>query len=110
MDQQEYNAWKTETARSETRFILDQIPWYNRKEILFYKGGVNGCYVWIFADGTATIGTYEGAVPHIGEAMFNEIHRNKVADDAISALRVIVEKLKQPKLTEAARALPEFAA
>jgi hypothetical protein len=108
MDANEYAAWKVETARSETRFILDEIHWYNRKEILLFKGGVDGVYVWIFNDGTATIGTYEGAVPHIGEAMFTEIHRNKVADNAVDALRIIIAKMKQPKLAETTRNYPQL--
>lgn len=42
----------------------------NGHGMLYYLGGENGCFMRITPEGKLSIGTYEGAVPNIGEACF----------------------------------------
>lgn len=80
MDMNEYRAWMAETKKSETQWNFDFISWHNKKEILAYTGGVNGQYVSIEQNGEMQIGTYEGAYPHIGEAIFKRRAHKKYQD------------------------------
>lgn len=77
MNKQEFEAWLAVTQASKDRWILDYVTYHNRGDLLFYTGGQSGNYIEIAADGTATIGTYEGALPHIGEALFQPKHTRK---------------------------------
>lgn len=71
MDRKEYDAWIEETNKSKFSWQMDQVAWNNRTEMLFYCGG---------ADGQLTMGRYEGAIPHIGEAMFKIEGRKNYID------------------------------
>lgn len=99
MDRTAYEAWKAETARSEQAWIIDQIPLQNRGEYLFYHGGQDGQYVWIDANGYAEVGRYEGAIPHIGEAIYTPLGGAKVGATAEEALRYMVTKFRMGRLT-----------
>lgn len=70
MDKQEAAAWMAETKKSETNWMLDQTTAYNQGIYLLYKGGHDGVYVKIDKGGEIVCGYYEGAYPHIGEAIF----------------------------------------
>jgi len=93
MNKAEFDAWTKETKFSERSWRRDTITgensklyashpeWFKGKppkeRELFYKGGVDGVYIEIEGDGTVSVGEYEGAIPHIGEAMFSVKHCNK---------------------------------
>jgi hypothetical protein len=70
MDRQEAANWIAETKKSETNWMLDQTTAYNQGIYLLYKGGHDGVYVKIDKNGEIVCGYYEGAYPHIGEAIF----------------------------------------
>jgi len=94
MTKAEFDAWTKETKFSEKKWCRDFITGENSKlyashpewfrgrlqpveRELFYKGGVDGVYIEIAGDGTVNVGEYEGAIPHIGEAIFTVKHSNK---------------------------------
>jgi hypothetical protein len=90
MTQQEYDAWMQETKRSEGKWMLDEIQLYNHKRYLFYKGGTNGQYVEITKEGLLTVGIYEGAIPHIGEAFFKRKAKKQYTNQS-EALKAAIE-------------------
>jgi len=89
----EFEQWQKVTMSSVSNWVVDEIRLYNRGEYFFYMGGESGNFIECRADGTASIGTYEGAIPHIGEALFRVTHSKKVADNAQAALEVILPKM-----------------
>lgn len=93
MDKQEYTAWQAVTKSSETRWMVDEVQWLNAKRILCYKGGEDGVYIEADPDGKVTIGNYEGALPHIGEALFFPKHSKVMGQDASEAFGKVTEKL-----------------
>ena len=84
MTKEEAERWLCVTARSKIAWQLDQI--HNTvDDSIIYKGGTNGFFLttrrlysqshprvalnrWV-----VQVGTYEGAMPHIGEAVFTVI-------------------------------------
>ena len=72
MDQKECENWIAVTASSSYKWVEDRISHLN--------GGEDGVYIQILNDGTLKIGTYEGASPHIGEALFKVKEEQKHAD------------------------------
>jgi hypothetical protein len=70
MTRGELRAWTKITEGSKHRWTLDSITWANRSELLFYRGGANGKFIWINPGGKLQLGTYVDAFPHIGEATF----------------------------------------
>lgn len=70
MTKQEFENWQEVTAQSKYAWQSDPIRKLNGNGALFYTGGEDGCYMSIDPTGLLMIGTYEGAVPHIGEACF----------------------------------------
>lgn len=89
MTEQEFRAWTEETARSTHHWRSDVIR-ESRGEYLFYRGGKNGRYIKIDQTGRLTMGDYEGAIPHIGEASFT-ISFEKQFEDRESAVKRILE-------------------
>lgn len=71
MTQEEFDGWSRITALSREQWLMDQVTWENKQTLLAYKGGENGTYVRVEPDGRLEIGEYEGAIPHIGEALFH---------------------------------------
>jgi len=69
MTVQEFEAWIKHTDRSRNQWQVDPIRLHNRGEYLMYRGGEAGTYVWIVG-AEVSVGSYEGAFPHIGEAIF----------------------------------------
>ena len=72
MDKDEYEGWLKVTEQSADRWKVDQVTWLNGQGRLSYRGGADaGKYVWVSPDGKVQWGTYEGAFPHIGEALLH---------------------------------------
>lgn len=69
MNQKEYDYWKTVTASSEHLWVEDAITRLNDRGLLYYTGGEAGIFMRITPNGMFRIGTYESALPHIGEAV-----------------------------------------
>ena len=97
VDKQEFANWMELTKFSERRWVLDQIRWENDGELLWYKGGVNGQYIWIFpktdTQTCISVGEYIGAVPHIMESEFTPNYANIWPGDVNSASKHILERL-----------------
>lgn len=81
MTDNEFKAWATHTARSRNGWMLDEVTAHNRGEMLLYRGGERGVYVLVSRN-VVTVGRYEGAVPHIGEAMFTCVGQKAFANDS----------------------------
>lgn len=80
MDQKEYENWIAVTASSSYKWVEDRISYLNGRDSLYYVGQEEGVYIQISNDGTLKIETYEGAFPHIGEALFKVKEEQKYAD------------------------------
>jgi len=93
MTHEEFQNWLEFTKSSETQWIVDVVTFVNRGEILVYRGGVDGIYLLCQPDGTATIGTYEGAMPHIGEAVLRPGFSRNVSIDALGALLAVYKRV-----------------
>lgn len=88
MTKQEFNAWWEETKASREKWNRDDITGYNSKLLaernnnpalyreLFYTGGSEGVYIEVNGMGIVEVGEYQGAYPHIGEAIFTRKHAN----------------------------------
>ncbi len=70
MTDQEWKYWNSVTGNSRFFWTEDKTTRLNGRGALYYFGGENGVYMRIQPDGTLSVGTYEGAIPHIGEASF----------------------------------------
>jgi hypothetical protein len=93
MTKDEFDKWMEETKGSRRRWTVDQVRLHNHGEYLFYKGGVDGIFIEVQRGGSVLIGEYEGAIPHIGEALFKVEHMQKVADTVSAALVHTLERL-----------------
>lgn len=89
----EFDEWMEITGFSERRWMFDDVTYRNRGEMLWYKGGVDGVYIDVQSNGTVSVGEYAGAIPHIGEALFQPKHSQKVADNANEASLIVLERL-----------------
>jgi hypothetical protein len=65
-----FAAWLAGTGSSRFRWVEDEIYRLNGHGAMYYTGGEDGIDMKIHSDGKLEAGKYEGAVPHIGEAMF----------------------------------------
>jgi len=65
-----FAAWLAVTESSRFKWVEDDIYRLNGRGAMYYTGGEDGIYMRIQQDGTLEAGNYEGAIPHIGEAMF----------------------------------------
>ena len=97
MTQSEFDAWKEETAKSKHLWTVDHVQ-MSHDRYLFYKGGESGHYIMVDEDGQMTLGTYEGAIPHIGEAEFKVQHSRKYPNNTV-ALSRLMESGGMPILT-----------
>ncbi len=70
MTKKELEQWQVVTNSSQYRWVEDRITRLNGRGMLYYTGGGDGCFMRITPEGNLTIGIYEGAFPHIGEACF----------------------------------------
>lgn len=87
MEKQEFEYWQAVTQSSVHRWVEDAITRLNGGGALYYKGGEDGSFMRLSADGKLTVGTYEGAYPHIGEAFFMQQseHQYDSFDEAFKA-------------------------
>lgn len=67
---QNFAAWMAVTESSRYKWVEDEIYRLNGRGAMYYTGGENGVYMRIHKDGLLEAGDYMGAIPHIGEAMF----------------------------------------
>jgi hypothetical protein len=91
MDKQEFAAWQAITERSRFHWIEDEVYRLNGRGAMYYIGGEDGTYLRIGSDGLLDVGTYIGAVPHIGEALFRSVRREQFecyADAFAAAIRL----------------------
>lgn len=72
MNKKEFAAWQARTENSRFKWTEDEIYRLNGRGVFYYMGGADGIYMAVGKDGTFAIGTYEGAIPHIGEASFTQ--------------------------------------
>lgn len=70
MDQREFKHWQAVTSSSQYMWVEDVVTRLNGRGCLYYTGGESGIYMRITQEGTLQVGNYEGAIPHIGEALF----------------------------------------
>lgn len=89
MTKQEFNLWKAKTESSRNHWVVDDIQLHNRGTYLIYKGGVDGQYIEVTADGKATIGDYTSAIPHIGDALFVPKHSRQFSSREEAMTRLI---------------------
>ncbi len=100
MNKQEFKAWKAHTEASKYGWQLDPVHnGRNGQNFLFHRGGVNGQFVEVCDGGLVTVGNYEGALPHIGEASFTPLYF-KECSDTTHALNVLTNSAGLPELAE----------
>lgn len=80
MTQREFEYLQAITESSVHKWVEDNITRLNGNGALYYTGGEDGRYMWLSSDGKLTVGTYEGAIPHICEAMFRREAEHQYAD------------------------------
>lgn len=80
MDQKEWEHWQAVTATSDHKWVEDKIVHLNGRGAMYYTGGEDGIYMRISNDGTLELGTYKGALPHIGKAFFDVKGQKKYSD------------------------------
>ncbi len=68
----ELNQWQAVTENSRYQWTEDEVTRLNGRGALYYFGGEDGIYMRLTTEGKLSIGTYEGAYPHIGEALFTQ--------------------------------------
>ena len=67
----EFDTWKKWTRESAHRWAVDPVhDGREGRDLLLYIGGENGKFLRFDNAKTLEIGSYEGAIPHIGEATF----------------------------------------
>lgn len=70
MTKEEFAYWQGRTESSRNKWTEDEIFRLNGRGAFYYIGGEDGQYIEINKSGLLEIGKYEGAIPHIGEAIF----------------------------------------
>ena len=70
MTEAEMRQWLAVTENSQYQWTEDEVTKLNGRGALYYFGGEDGIYIRIQPEGELSVGTYEGAFPHIGEALF----------------------------------------
>jgi len=97
MTKQEFENWKAETARSAHKWQID--PIHNQPtDTLIYKGGEDGHFINVSGN-RVVVGTYEGAIPHIGEALFRPVGTVECRDNK-DAWKRLLERAGVPFLLE----------
>ena len=80
MTRDEFALWQAITENSRFHWTEDAIFRLNGRGAFYYIGGEDGGYMRIHKDGRLELGSYEGAVPHIGEAVFMPKSEKQYAD------------------------------
>lgn len=76
----EYAHWIAKTESSRYRWTEDEIFRLNGRGAMYYHGGTDGIYLQIHKEGLVEFGKYEGAIPHIGDAMFQVLAEKQTKD------------------------------
>lgn len=100
MTRAEFDAWTRLTERSSRGWQLDEVTYANTGCWLLYRGGASGHYIYVTAtdDGAnVTVGVYEDAVPHVGEAAFTP-RGSRVFADAAEAYAAVASAGSLKKL------------
>ena len=86
MTPEEFDTWKKWTRESGHRWIVDPIhDGRGGRDLLLFIGGESGKLLCFSNWDTLEIGSYEGAVPHIGEAIF-QIEERKTFESHVLAV------------------------
>ncbi len=80
MTRDEFALWQDITENSRFHWTEDAIFRLNGRGAFYYIGGEDGGYMRIHKDGRLELGSYEGAVLHIGEAVFMPKSEKQYAD------------------------------
>ncbi len=75
--EKELAAWNAITDSSRYTWTEDDIFRLNGRGAMYFIGGETGIYMRVSKEGTLDVGTYEGAIPHIGEAIFKSTSNHK---------------------------------
>jgi hypothetical protein len=88
MTEYEFEYWQEVTQNSKYRWMEDAITRLNGNGTLFYTGGEEGVYMRVSPENKLTVGIYEDAFPHIGDALFKIIaeHQYDSANEAFQAV------------------------
>jgi len=108
MTQEEFDRWQLITQGSRFRWTEDEIFRLNGRGALYYHGDENGIYIKIKNDGSLEAGNYTGAIPHIGEALYEPKAERKYKDfnEAFTAAikaggkQFLVDMFSQPVYAE----------
>ena len=73
MIKDEIKAYLALTESSRSQWTENEIYWLNSHGAKYYRSGENGVYIKIQQNVGLEIGNYEGAIPHIGEAIYQTI-------------------------------------
>ena len=95
MTETEFKAWARFTMVNAGHWTVDEVQLHNHGTYLFYCGYPSDPSKGIFVTidgGELETGTYEYAIPHIGEAMF-KVKRSAQFVDQDAALKHAVEGL-----------------
>lgn len=88
---QNFEQWTKWTAATTNKWTIDPIHnGLGNAALLVHRGGTNGVWARIERNGMVRLGTYEGAIPHIGEACFTVTLSNQCNgfNDAFARLSV----------------------
>lgn len=80
MTANEFAYWRATTENSQNHWMKDDIFRLNGHGHFYYFGDEDGVYMKIEKSGLLTIGKYEGAYPHIGEAALNIFDKKQHED------------------------------
>ncbi|GHV39781.1 hypothetical protein FACS189490_03910 [Clostridia bacterium] len=80
MTEKEFAGWQAITESSRARWTEDELYRMNGRGAMYFIGGEDGAYLRIGKDGVIEAGAYEGAIPHIGEAMFSPAVTERLED------------------------------
>lgn len=58
-------------------------------DLLMHIGGTDGQFVRVDQAGNVEVGTFEGAIPHIGEAAFTIVGKHKFTDFNVAVTRLV---------------------
>jgi len=90
MTKDEFAYWQSRIENSRFQWTEDAIFRLNGRGAFYYTGGEDGIYIKIHKDGLVEAGTYEGAFPHIGEAIFT-VNAERQCKDYSAAFAAAME-------------------
>lgn len=76
MTRGEFKTW-AQVNDPKLVWYMDQVSFYNRREMLFHTGRHTGKYINIKGNGELSFGEYTNAVPYITDGIFKQILSKK---------------------------------